>query len=233
MFSKINKNNLLKFKSYQINNSKPSSVNARLIAINTYLDFINKPELKLKLIKNSTHTLSNIISIDEYNTLISKLKADNQQKVYFMVKFLACTGCRVSELINLTKDCLTSGECVLYCKGNKIRRIFIPQKLIEESREYFNSVSSNWLFPNKQNKQMSTNNVYKQLKFYANKYGINENLVHPHAFRHLFAIEFLKTSQDITLLKDILGHSNINTTAIYLKLNLAEQKKIFNDVITW
>lgn len=57
--------------------------------------------------------------------------------------------------------------------------------------------------------------------------------MHPHAFRHLFTIEFLKNNGNITLLKDILGHEDINTTSIYLRLSLDEQKSQFNDSVCW
>ena len=152
--------------------------------------------------------------------------------MYFLIKFLALTGCRVSELVNLTKDCLVNGECILWTKG-KMRRILIPEKLIEESKDYFETVDSNYLFPNKYGEQMTTNNVYQQLMYYASIFNMRKSVMHPHAFRHLFAIEFLKNNGNITLLKDILGHEDINTTSIYLRLSLDEQKSQFNDSVCW
>ena len=230
---KLDKDAILQFKHYSMNSCKPSTVNIRLIAINNYLEYVGRKDLKVKTIKNySNKNLENVITINEYVYLTNRLKKSGKTKMYFLIKFLALTGCRVSELINLTKDCLVTGECILWTKG-KMRRILIPEKLIEESRDYFETVDSNYLFPNKYGEQMTTNNVYQQLMYYASIFNMRKSVMHPHAFRHLFAIEFLKNNGNITLLKDILGHEDINTTSIYLRLSLDEQKSQFNRSVNW
>ena len=230
---KFDKESILNFKHYSMEFCKPSTVNIRLIAINNYAEYIHHPELKVKTVKNySNKNLENVISIKEYNYLTKRLKTSGRTKMYFMIKFLALTGCRVSELVRLTKDSLETGECVLWTKG-KMRRIFIPEKLIKESEEYFSTVKSEYLFPNKNGGKMTTNNVYQQLMYYASIYNIRKSVMHPHSFRHLFAIQFLKNNGDITLLKDILGHEDLNTTSIYLRLSLDEQKTQFNNYVSW
>ena len=94
-----------------------------------------------------------------------------------------------------------------------------PQNLIQESREYFKTIDSVYLFPNRYGVRMSTSGISSQIKKYGLKYGIREEVLHPHAFRHLFAILFLKQNKNIALLSDVLGHESLNTTAIYLRLS--------------
>ena len=140
--------------------------------------------------------------------------------------------CRASELAKLEKSCLSNGEFTLWTKG-KIRTIMIPKHLIEESREYFKTVDSNYLFLNRFGEQITTRGIGCLIKKYGLKYKIREEVLHPHAFRHLFAILFLKENKNIALLSDILGHESLNTTAIYLRLSAAEQKKQLDRTVKW
>lgn len=140
--------------------------------------------------------------------------------------------CRASELAKLEKSCLSNGEFTLWTKG-KIRTIMIPKHLIEESREYFKTVDSNYLFPNRFGEQITTRGIGCLIKKYGLKYKIREEVLHPHAFRRLFAILFLKENKNIALLSDILGHESLNTTAIYLRLSAAEQKKQLDRTVKW
>ena len=79
----------------------------------------------------------------------------------------------------------------------------------------------------------NTEEISSQIKKYGLKYGIREEVLHPHAFRHLFAILFLKQNKNIALLSDVLGHESLNTTAIYLRLSAAEQKKQIDKTVNW
>lgn len=138
----------------------------------------------------------------------------------------------MSELINMDKKCLNKGVCEIWTKG-KIRRILIPDWLIEESKSYFEGVTGDYLFPSRYGGQMSTRGVATNINRWAKKYGIPEEVAHPHSFRHLFAIEFLKNNNNIALLSDLLGHESVDTTSIYLRLSESEQKRQFNDAVNW
>ena len=72
-----------------------------------------------------------------------------------------------------------------------------------------------------------------QLKNYAQRYGLNENVVYPHSFRHLFAKNFLDRYNDIALLADLMGHESIETTRIYLRRTAAEQRNIVDKIVNW
>ena len=108
-----------------------------------------------------------------------------------------------------------------------------PKKLIEESLEYFRQQDSEYLFMNRNGKPLSSRGVSQLIKNWAKKYGIRKEVAHPHAFRHLYAIEFLKHNSNIALLADLMGHSDVNTTSIYLKLSTEEQMRQFNEASNW
>lgn len=232
-YNEISKANMLDFKKWQLEKWKPKTANNRIVALNQYCIFSGHPEFCVKGIKihNST-AVENVITEEEYNRLISCLKDDGNEKGYFMIKYLAKTGARVSEFIRLTKDCLENGYCEMWTKG-KIRRIYVPNNLIEESKYYFENNNSDLLFTNRFGGQFTERGVSQNIKNWAKKYGIREEVAHPHSFRHLYAIEFLKNNSNIALLADLMGHSSVNTTSIYLKLSKEEQMRQFNEASNW
>jgi len=233
MFDEINKKNMIEFKRWQLENRKPKTAAIRCISMNVYCDFIGHPEYKVKGVRlHSKNSVENVISMDEYKYFLQCLKNEGNDKLYFIIKFLAGTGCRASELVRLEKKCLAAGEFSLWTKG-KVRKILIPKGLIRESKAYFNTVDSRYLFPNRYGEQMTPRGVAAQIKKYGQRYGIRDEVLHPHAFRHLFAIQFLAKNKNIALLSDILGHESVNTTAIYLRLSAEEQKKQIDKTVNW
>lgn len=235
-FKSFTKNNLLSFKGYLIENYKPKTVNLRLQAINKFLSFKNKNELKLKFVKlQEVNYLENIISDADYSYLKTQLLTDKNYKGYFIVRFLCATGARVSELIMLKIEHIQKGFFDVYSKGGKIRRLYIPKTLCEEALVWQNSLGrkSGYLFLNKNSCRLTTRGVASNLKHYAIKYGINPNVVYPHSFRHRFAKNFLEKYNDLALLADLMGHESIETTRIYLRRTTSEQYEIVNNVVTW
>ena len=232
-YEELNKENMIDFKHWQMGLNKPKTAALRCVSMNVYCEFADRPECKVKGIKlPKRSSVENVISMREYRRFLDCLAENGKWKVYYMVKFMAATGCRASELAKLEKSCLKTGEFTLWTKG-KIRKILIPKNLIQESREYFKTVDSVYLFPNRYGVRMSTSGISSQIKKYGLKYGIREEVLHPHAFRHLFAILFLKQNKNIALLSDVLGHESLNTTAIYLRLSAAEQKKQIDKTVNW
>lgn len=232
-YPEVNKKNMLDFKRWQLEKWKPKTAHNRITAMNQYCQFIGHPEYCVKGIKiHQSNTVENVISLEEYERLLNGLQQDGNEKGYWMIKFLAKTGARVSEFICLTKDGLETGYCEMWTKG-KIRRIYIPKSLADESREYFQKTDSKLLFTNRYGNQLSERGVAENIKRWAKKYGIRKEVAHPHAFRHLYAIEFLRHNPNIALLADLMGHSSINTTSIYLKLSKEEQMRQFNEASNW
>ena len=235
-FKELNKKNLLVYKTFLIETYKPKTVNLRIQAINKYLDFMGKSKLRLKSVKVQQRTyLENVISNADYLFLKKKLKQEENKEWYFVVRFLAATGARVSELVQIKVEHVQIGYYDIYTKGGKIRRIYIPKVLREETERWLTEVNRNtgYLFLNRFGKRITTRGIAQQLKNYAVKYGLNEKVVYPHSFRHRFAKNFLEKFNDISLLADLMGHESIETTRIYLRRSSTEQQEIVDKIITW
>ncbi len=232
----LNKRNLLVYKTYLIEKFKPKTANLRIQAMNKYLDCMGKSRLRLKSVKVQQRSyLENVISNADYTFLKNKLKKEENQEWYFVVRFLAATGARVSELIQMKVEHVQMGYFDIYTKGGKIRRIYIPKSLRKEATEWLDKVNrtTGYLFLNRFGERITTRGIAQQLKNYATKYGLNEKVVYPHSFRHRFAKNFLEKFNDISLLADLMGHESIETTRIYLRRSSAEQQEIVDKIITW
>ena len=235
-YKDLTKKNLLLYKTYLIETFKPKTVNLRIQALNKYLDYIRKPQLRLKSVKVQQRTyLENVISNADYTFLKNKLKQENNLEWYFVVRFLAATGARVSELVQLKVEHVNVGYYDIYTKGGKIRRLFIPKKLREETQSWLTTSNrdSGYLFLNRFGERITTRGIAQQLKNYAVKYGLNPKVVYPHSFRHRYAKNFLEKFNDIALLADLMGHESIETTRIYLRRTASEQQAIVDKIITW
>lgn len=232
----ITKQNLLAFKGYLIETYKPKTVNLRIQAINKYLDFIKEEKLRLAPVKiQQKNFLENVISDADYKFLKNCLKRDGNWEWYFVVRYLAATGARVSELIQIKVEHVFNGYFDLYSKGGKLRRLYIPKKLKTETEAWLaeKGVTSGYLFLNRFGDRITVRGISQQLKNYANKYGLNPKVVYPHSFRHRFAKNFLEKYNDISLLADLMGHESIETTRIYLRKTASEQQEIVDKVVTW
>ena len=235
-FEEITKQNLLAFKAVLVDKYKGKTVNLRIQGINKYLEFLRKDKLKLKYIKIQQKTyLENVISDADYEFFKTKLLKDENYEWYFVIRFLAATGARVSELIQFKYEHLSRGFIDLYTKSGKVRRIFIPKKLRNKAIEYYSVVNrkDGYLFLNKEGKQITTRGIAHQLKALAEKYKMNLNVVYPHSFRHRFAKNFLEKRKDIALLADLMGHESIETTRIYLRKTSEEQQEIVDRLVDW
>ena len=139
-YKELTKNNLLLYKAYLIETFKPKTVNLRIQALNRYVEYLHKPHLRLKSVKVQQRTyLENVISNADYTFLKNKLKKESNLVWYFVVRFLAATGARVSELVQLKVEHVNVGYYDIYTKGGKIRRLFIPKKLREETLVWLNT----------------------------------------------------------------------------------------------
>ena len=232
----LTKQNLLAFKGYLMETYKPKTVNLRIQAINKYLEFRKKEKLRLSPVKiQQRNFLENIISDADYKFLKNSLKRDKNWEWYFVVRYLAATGARVSELIQIKIEHVFVGYFDIYSKGGKLRRLYIPKKLKTETENWLNEIgrTSGYLFLNRFGERITVRGISQQLKNYANKYGLNPKVVYPHSFRHRFAKNFLDKYNDISLLADLMGHESIETTRIYLRKTASEQQEIIDKIVTW
>ena len=235
-YDELNKHNLNNYKAWLIENYKSQTVNLRLRAVNLCLEFNHKENLKIPLIKVQQKTyLENVISEADYTYFKNCLKKDDEIYWYFVIRFLAATGARVSELVQIKAEHIRMGHIDLYSKGGKLRRIYIPTLLREEAVEWIEEQNrtSGFVFTNKYGTRITTRGIASRLKALAKRYNINPEIVYPHSFRHRFAKSFLERSNDISFLADLMGHESIETTRIYLRKTATEQRTIVDKIIDW
>lgn len=233
--SYLTKKKLLDYKMFLIENYRPQTVNLRIRGVNCYLESIKKENLRLTTIKvQSKNYLENVISEADYEYLKKRLKRYDKFW-YFVIRFMAATGARVSELVQIKAEHIKIGYLDLYSKGGKLRRIYIPIKLQVEVQKWLEekNITTGFIFLNRYGERITPRGIAGQLKVIADKYGIDKKVVYPHSFRHRFAKNFLSRFNDISLLADLMGHESIETTRIYLRRTSTEQQKIVNDIIDW
>lgn len=236
MYGEVTLKNLRQYKVWLIENYSPKTVNLRLRAINCYLDSIGKENWKLPFIRIQQKAfLENVISEADYEYFKNCLKKDGEMYWYFVIRFLAATGARISELIKIKVEHIKIGHLDLYSKGGKLRRIYFPKSLQQEALEWLdeNRIESGFFFLNRYGNRISTRGISGQLKKLADIYGIDTAVVYPHSFRHRFAKSFLARSGDIAFLADLMGHESIETTRIYLRKTATEQREIVDNLIDW
>ena len=232
----ITKKNLRAYKVWLIENYKPQTVNLRLRAINCYLESIGKDGWKMPFVRVQQKAfLENVISEADYEYFKTCLKSDGELFWYFVIRFLAATGARVSELIQIKVEHIKLGHLDLCSKGGKLRRIYIPKAIQNEVLSWLNDKhqESGFIFLNKYGDRITTRGISGQLKKLAVRYGIDPVVIYPHSFRHRFAKSFLERCNDIAFLADLMGHESIETTRIYLRKTSTEQRAIVDDVIDW
>lgn len=235
----LNKVNLRKYKEILLTNRKPKTVNVRIAGLIKFIKFYASykkdkryEEIIIKNVKMQNKTyLNNVISIEEFRKMYEYAKQDKKEKYYFIIKFMGYTGARISEVTKTDVNSVVRGYLEVISKGGKFRRIYIPENLQKELIEWIkeNEIEG-YIFKNKYRQVISARGISEELKKIAIKLNIDTKKVHPHSFRHMFAINFLKNNKDITLLADLLGHSNLDTTKIYLRRTEEEQKEIINSI---
>lgn len=231
-----NRANLSAYRTFLIENYKPATVNLRILSINKYLATIGLGKLQMKFIKLPKESfLDRVISKEDYLRFKRSLRKEADLRWYFIVWFLAATGARISELTQFKVEHVQAGFVDIYSKGGRMRRLYFPETLQDEAISWLEQEGrkDGYLFLNNHGNQLTPRGISFRLKSFAKKYDIDPDLVHPHAFRHLFAKNFLQKHNNIALLADLLGHSSIETTRIYLQQSSREQGKMMNRIVDW
>ena len=234
--TKPSRASLSAYKAFLVNTYKPATVNVRILSLNKYMEALGHDELKMKTIKMPKESfLDHIISNEDYLRFKQQLRMEPDIRWYFIVWFLAATGARISELVSFKVEDVHAGYVDIYSKGGRMRRLYFPEKLRKEAFKWLEKEGrrSGFLFLNSRGGRLTPRGISIRLKEFANKYGIDPDQVHPHAFRHLFAKNFLQKNNDIALLADLLGHSSIETTRIYLQQSSSEQSKMVDEIVDW
>lgn len=235
-YDSVTKRSLKEHKAWLIEQYKPKTVNLRIRAINCYLESIGKSAWALSSVKVQQKAfLENVISEADYTYFKNCLKRDGNLLWYFVIRFLAATGARVSELVQIKVEHIKLGHLDLYSKGGKLRRIYIPKTLQKEALAWLNEIhrDSGFIFLNRFGERITTRGISGQLKKLAVQYGIDPAVVYPHSFRHRFAKSFLERCSDIAFLADLMGHESIETTRIYLRKTATEQRALVDTIVNW
>ena len=171
-YAEVTLKNLKAYKIWLIESYKPKTVNLRLRAINCYLESIGKEKWKQPFVRVQQKAfLENVISEADYEYFKTCLKNEDEMFWYFVIRFLAATGARVSELIQIKVEHIKLGHLDLYSKGGKLRRIYIPKALQNEALSWLASKQqeSGFIFLNKYGERITTRGISGQLKKLATK----------------------------------------------------------------
>lgn len=209
------------WKEYLLANSlAPATVNAKLAAVNSLLQFLSLKDCQAKAVKIQRRVFrdaSRELTKDEYRRLLEAANSLGQDRLALLTETIGATGVRVSEVRYITVEAARNQRADIRLKG-KIRSILLPQKLCRKLLKYAKrrKISSGAIFRTKSGSPISRGQIWREMKTLAEKAGVTASKVFPHNLRHLFATVFYRASQDIVKLADLLGHSSINTTRIYL-----------------
>jgi integrase len=223
--SLLTKQDTINYKEYLISRYKPASVNSYLISLNAFLSFLHQDALRVKTVKiQRRNSLNNVLTESEYTALLETAKKRTDPRLYYIIRTLASSGIRVSELQYITSDMLGLGKTTVYCK-TKIREINIPKKLCRELQTYCEERQIDGIIfhGRRPDTLIDKARIWRELKQLAREAGVPVEKVHCHNFRHFFAKMFLARFHDIVDLADILGHNSIETTRIYTRTS--EQEK--------
>ncbi len=225
----VTKESVIQYKNYLKENYAAASVNSMLAAVNSYFRFLKCNELcvrQLKIQKKPYCSTKKELTKDEYFKILHKAKSTNQERLALILQTICSTGIRVSELEYFTVQAVNEGEVNVNCK-NKTRSILIPQKLRAGLQRYAKKkgIKTGQIFITKNGKPINRSNVWREMKAICKSAGVSREKVFPHNLRKLFARCFYGMKKDIAKLADILGHSNINTTRIYIMTSGYEHRR--------
>lgn len=214
------KRSLLEFRSKTGKPYSIKTINQKIIVINIFLNWLEKPELTLKAYKTQNDLHRESIDKKEYKALLKY--ADEETRNFILL--IGNTGMRISEACSITVDDLSKKNIYIRNKG-KIRMVSIPQFVKKKLKRYCESNKITGIIFSK-----TQTRYRKSLKAAASKAKIKKDRVYPHSIRHFFAKEFIENGGDSTSLQQMLGHENINTTTIYTRLNDKELSSKFGAI---
>lgn len=217
--SEVNKRIVLDYKEYLIGKFAPASVNSVLSSLNSFFEFNNWHEMKVKMLKIQKQIFSQKdkeLSKAEYERLLDAAKAKSNERLYLLMQTICSSGIRVSELQYITVEAVKLKKATINCKG-KMRIVILPKELCRMLTEYAKTqnITSGSVFITKTGKPLDRSTIWKMMKALCESAKVSEYKVFPHNLRHLFARTFYTLQKDIVRLADILGHSSVNTTRIY------------------
>ena len=203
------------------------SVNSMLASLNSFLRWMGREDCRVKVLRVQRQiycAAEKELTREEYLRLLEA--AGNQPQLHLILQTICATGIRVSELRYFTLEALKKGEVCVRCKA-KTRTILIPRKLREKLLRYARErhILTGPVFVTRGGKPLDRSNIWAQMKRLCSRAGVSPGKVFPHNLRKLFARTFYNIEKDIAKLADILGHSSIETTRIYIMTTGIEHRR--------
>ena len=198
----------------------PSTINSMLIAVNRFFRFQRWDELRVKTVRIQRRIFRSRereLTKEEYVRLLEAAHVLGRERLALLMETICATGIRVSEVRYITVEAVQTGRAEIALKG-KIRTILLPGKLRRKLLKYAKkqNTGSGEIFLTRTGKGMSRRQIWAEMKAICKQVGVAPSKVFPHNLRHLFARTFYKVCRDVVQLADVLGHSSVETTRIYL-----------------
>ena len=218
--AEISKEIVISYKKYLQENYAVRSVNSMLASLNSLFAFLGWHELKVKSIKLQQQIYcpeEKELTKAEYIRLCRAAEKKHNKRLNLILQTICGTGIRVSELKSISVEAVKRGEANVSSKA-KTRSVFIVKELQKKLLRYAaeQGIKSGMIFVTRTGKPISRTNIWREMKNLCEEANVNPQKVFPHNLRHLFARVFYSIEKDIAKLADILGHSSINTTRIYI-----------------
>ncbi len=205
------------------------SVNSILASLNSLFSFLGWHDCRVKSMKLQHRAFcpeEKELTKAEYERLCRAAQHTHNERLNLILQTICGTGIRVSELQFITAEAVRRGESIVSCK-NKTRTVFIVKKLQKKLLRYMKdrNIVSGCVFVTKTGKPVGRTNIWREMKSLCSSANVNPSKVFPHNLRHLFARVFYGIEKDIAKLADILGHTSVNTTRIYIITTGAEHRR--------
>ena len=226
----LTKEIVLHFKAWLLERGYAArSVNSMIASMNSLFGIMGWEDFKIKTLKLQRQVFcpeEKELTKEEYGRLLHAAYGRKNQRLALILQTLCGTGMRVSELKFIKVEAVKSGEVVVQCKG-KTRTVFLVKALKKKLLRYAaeQGIHSGYIFITRTGKPMSRTNIWREMKGLCREARVDSRKVFPHNLRHLFARVFYAIEKDIAKLADILGHSSINTTRIYIISTGAEHRR--------
>ena len=207
----------------------PVTINSMLSAVNRFLKFSGREDCRIRFLRvqrKAFREQDRELCKAEYQRLLDAAQSRGQERLGLLMEAICSTGIRVSEVRYITLEAAQQGRADICLKG-KIRTILLPSRLCRKLLKYARKqkIASGEIFCTKSGNSISRRQIWREMKSLCQKAGVEPSKVFPHNLRHLFASAFYRVSRDIVKLADLLGHSSINTTRIYLMSSGAEHQR--------
>ena len=225
----LDKETVMAYKMFLSERYAPTSVNSMLAALRAFFSFMEWRDCDVKMLKIQRRIFGRKereLSKEEYERLVETAEERGNQRLYLLLQIMASTGIRVSEMQYITVESAQQGKAEITLKG-KIRVILLPGKLCRKLLKYAKKekIASGQLILTRSGRPMNRKEIWAQMKNLCKAAGVDAQKVFPHNLRHLFARIFYRAQRDIAKLADLLGHSSIETTRIYLLASGDEHRR--------